>query len=607
MKYTLMLLGSLALFCFSHAQSRHLAKSAIDTAELSKKAIEIITENIKISSFGKYVSYNIIDPIHNNSALYIKSTNCNWQRIYSNAGQCYFSVYENLAVFQEEDNLHFIKLDKEQSDVEIGIKSFKINFSGKYLAYQEKGEGARLILFNLANQTKLNLGKVKDYRFDSTGDKLLLTTESGNGVDTVMKLILVHVNSNMQHTIWRGESRDSISNLQFDENGDKLAFLAINKRNITDASIWLYRQGDSTAECKLKGDNKAIERGFSIKTESLTFSKNSNWIFFDLVNLKKSVPLLAKDNNAVMVDVWGGRDKERSRISPSQLPIEMSAAINAGTGDFHYIVKDQHEYYSLMPRNVTGDFIILSKPDYSRRADPRKNFSYPLSYCQVSLAGGNEKMLTKHASDSFSVAPNGQWLVYFDETLGAYISHDIKSSKSYNLTSSLGSSVLTDYPGGLENDGFSAVGIAGWIKNNNHILIYNNYDLLELDPTGQVKSVNLTRSYGAKNHIKLRLINELPKDYQFGDTLLLTGFNVNNKHNGFFRLVLGNQNKLKKLYMGRYLFYREISQRPMMGHEFNHGMKPIKASKANCWIVERQTASSAPNLFFTTDFKHFNP
>jgi dipeptidyl aminopeptidase/acylaminoacyl peptidase len=37
------------------------------------------------------------------------------------------------------------------------------------------------------------------------------------------------------------------------------------------------------------------------------------------------------------------------------------------------------------------------------------------------------------------------------------------------------------------------------------------------------------------------------------------------------------------------------------------GQKPIKAKKANCWIVQRESATEAPNYFITADFDTFTP
>src|SRR6202000_1449071 len=96
--------------------------------------------------------------------------------------------------------------------------------------------------------------------------------------------------------------------------------------------------------------------------------------------------------------------------------------------------------------------------------------------------------------------------------------------------------VTTDYSKGTEQAAVDKV--AGWIKNSQGVLIYDNYDLWQIDPAGIVKPTNITAGYGLKNHIKLRLINSNTYGnsliFKNGDDFLLTGFNIDNKYNGYF-------------------------------------------------------------------------
>ncbi len=114
---------------------------------------------------------------------------------------------------------------------------------------------------------------------------------------------------------------------------------------------------------------------------------------------------------------------------------------------------------------------------------------------------------------------------------------------------------------------------------------------------------NITKGYGLKNQIKLRLIDENATFiYSNNDTLLLTAFNPINKENGFYYTFLDTKQEPKLLTMEPFFIYLQGSQ------EENGGIlyaKPLKAERAAKWIVSRQSVQEAPNFYITTDFKHY--
>ncbi|WP_315815282.1 hypothetical protein [Paraflavitalea speifideaquila] len=153
------------------------------------------------------------------------------------------------------------------------------------------------------------------------------------------------------------------------------------------------------------------------------------------------------------------------------------------------------------------------------------------------------------------------------------------------------------------------VGIAAWIEGEAGLLVYDNFDIWQLDITGKKPAINLTNGYGRLHEVMLSLLNgdrydpvipKVPKK----EALLLKAFNLRNKYNGFFRKPLGAANDPELLFMGPCLMR---SLRPTHVGLYNYGMQPLKARDAATWIVQRQTATEAPNYFVTTDFKNINP
>jgi hypothetical protein len=94
-----------------------------------------------------------------------------------------------------------------------------------------------------------------------------------------------------------------------------------------------------------------------------------------------------------------------------------------------------------------------------------------------------------------------------------------------------------------------------------------------------------------------------PLQYKGGETLLLTGFDLTTKYNGFYRLKLDSKKKVEKLIMSPNMYYIMSSQ---LDGDASRGKCPVKAGQASAYIVERQSSTEAPNYFFTHNFNQFS-
>ncbi|MBO9570668.1 MAG: prolyl oligopeptidase family serine peptidase [Chitinophagaceae bacterium] len=157
-------------------------------------------------------------------------------------------------------------------------------------------------------------------------------------------------------------------------------------------------------------------------------------------------------------------------------------------------------------------------------------------------------------------------------------------------------------------------GIAGWLEGSNGLLVYDHYDIWQLDITGKKTAKNLTN--GRKNNIRFMITPDETGEggpcamYKNGKTffesnsrLVLTALNMENKDNGFYTLSLGNKPLLERLYMGPYMFYHgDLSYGQA---RLNIGCKPLKARDTDVWLLTRQSATEAPNYYVTRGMKEF--
>ena len=83
-------------------------------------------------------------------------------------------------------------------------------------------------------------------------------------------------------------------------------------------------------------------------------------------------------------------------------------------------------------------------------------------------------------------------------------------------------------------------GTAGWLKDDAAVMIYDRFDIWQLDPSGKNKPVCLTEGQGRKNQIRFRAVR-LDREARAVDPaepIHLTAFNEATKAEGFYRLTL---------------------------------------------------------------------
>ncbi len=190
-------------------------------------------------------------------------------------------------------------------------------------------------------------------------------------------------------------------------------------------------------------------------------------------------------------------------------------------------------------------------------------------------------------------------MIYFDLQNQSYFSVSLSSGKMLNITEP----IATDF--GWDNNQVAQprtpVGIAGWMEDDAAILIYDNYDIWKVDPENRVPAVNITNSFGKKNDLKLRLLNDDPsRVYATYSSLIFSAFNTSNKHNGFCRKVLGQSGNPEMLTLEPCHLYRVQTQADGYTR-----FKPIKALEVNKWLVMRESYNDAPNFFVTSNFKQY--
>jgi dipeptidyl aminopeptidase/acylaminoacyl peptidase len=588
-------------------------KSVLDTAILGRWP-KLSDQTPVISPKGNYVAYSVDEKIPERRIFTIKNIKTGWQKTYTEVTSLIrFFGDDSEAVLLKGDTLHFIALGKNNPD---RVVITKLAFQGnndqqsQWLIYIDRS--CQLKSINLSTKQEVKVGEAISFKLNARTQRLFYTDTLPSDKGTIAHLYMFNLQNAERTDIWSGLPGEDALIAKFSGDGQKTAFLTSDKRQPGNTrSLWIYQLGQAKAHQLVREDDLRFTNGFHFASP-YEFSKDGKWLFFSLVrnnyqDASKSSPL------GVAVDVWSYKDK---LLQPQQLDKRIDhsekheAAISSDSRQLWVLKRD--ESWALPPQMFPSDKVVVVHQATRGLVDPFGFYTFPRSHSIFALNNGERKGLnafSKNHAFLSGISPDGEWLIFYDDKLERYLSYGLSTHTIANLTKGLSTSFNEDYS--VNKHKSPVEGIAGWIAEKTKVLIYDNYDLWALDPSGHERPVNITNGYGLSHHVKLRIITDPNinglQTYHFNDTLIFTGFSTENKKNGFFRVVLGKKEQPVMLTMGDYHYYISGSQIPGAGDEYDDSKVFVKASYADVWVVKRQSAKEAPNYFYTTDLRSFKP
>jgi dipeptidyl aminopeptidase/acylaminoacyl peptidase len=209
---------------------------------------------------------------------------------------------------------------------------------------------------------------------------------------------------------------------------------------------------------------------------------------------------------------------------------------------------------------------------------------------------GSRNLVKEKINGQAQLSPNAKFVSMYDK--GHWYTYNTATAK------------LTDITGGLKGVRFDnetddhpaaapAWGLAGWTKGDKSVLLYDRYDIWELDPTGVKPPVMVTDSVGRRNTIQFRLAESGGRGGRGGgggrggaapgddrgiidpaQPLMLHAVNTETMASGFYRDQLGVRRDPEKIVMS------DLAYGPA-----------IKAANADMWMTTKSTFVDFPNLW----------
>ncbi|MCS3800135.1 hypothetical protein [Niastella sp. OAS944] len=629
-------------------------------------------EDLSISPDGKYFAYSL-KYVHYGkrtnlkNSLVVQDIEGSWHEVIKgNPNSGFFSADSKLFVFQQNDSLFFLSAGKHEckvvSDIShyahkngvwlaymthnsnLIIKSlisrqeimfnhvldFEFDKTGEWIIYRLRNESKDLMLYNIVSGKEHKFLYVDGYTMHTGGSSVLVyeTIKSDSG--TLRMLQYLNLADSKKYTIWSTtDSTNAIYSYNLDGGGKQAVFIVNVTSDTSKSSIWYWKEGMDKAILKVNRNTEGVEPNWVI--QKANFTDNGQYILFFAT--EQQLNFTAVDTNIVMLDIWSYKDnvlQSRQQYINSQ-PKIYSAVIKTDRNQAIKIVKGCFERIKEFgfPK---GEFVLVSKsgkkvspnePNFGGDRFWEKDYNND-SVWLVSLKDGSRRLIKGSEGKpdgSIRFSPEGKYLVYFDAKKQCnYFSIDLTTGKVNNISAGVPSFQLgwKNYFSRAKKAPESYVGIAGWIQGDKSVLVYDNYDIWQLDLSGKTKALNITNGYGRRNNIRFALIAN-GQDAQYNSewkgqplfppnaSLLLNAFDMKTKYCGIYKKELGEIGSFERLWNGPYTLEKVPATTLNIEYLQSNGINFIKAAYADMWIVKRQNTLEAPNYFLTTNFKEYKP
>jgi dipeptidyl aminopeptidase/acylaminoacyl peptidase len=446
-------------------------------------------------------------------------------------------------------------------------------------------EGTTLVLMNLITGAETKYTLVSDFYFNKKGTTLVLKKTKKNGIlNSTATIVKVELSSMKATTILTKFNDAKLFRL--DEAGKQLAFVA-ERDSAAKAvrkfyQLYYYADGKDSAVAIATQSSKGVPAGHIISdNQAVSFSKSGSQLFFGTAPLWPLKDTSLPEFDRVSVDVWHYNDDQ---IMPMQLRSAETELKRAYTARYDFATNAVVPIGSTKFRNVIqtndgdGAVFYAATDEGKRIASQWQGYTINDIYTINPLDGSSKLIKANLKSGNVQPSVSGSLLLYYDEPAKKYF--------VYNHTTGVTSQIAKDITTALydeENDvpdDPNAYGLMRWTENDQYVLLYDKYDIWQVDPLGIQKSICLTA--GRSNKISYRFIATDPdqKFVKTDDQLLLRVFDEKDKTAGLATMVYGT-NALNVL------FKEKVALSPLVQ----------KAKDADALLYTKETYAQSPILY----------
>ena len=381
--------------------------------------------------------------------------------------------------------------------------------------------------------------------------------------------------------------------LSIDDSGTQVSFVVdidTNYNQIKPYNLFYWRKGMKEVTRLAHPDSKFMPRDWKVNEHrNLQFSEDGSKLYFGISPPPILQDTLLLPDEIVQVEVWSHDDY---KLYPQQKIDYDSDKKRSYLSVYHTkenkikVIADELVPNVSFERSKNAN--VIPATSYQPYQKEMSWEGYPMSrdLYAVDLITGKRELIQKKLRGDQRLSPDGKYIVWFNHEDASWYSYDISKKRK----SKIGDGKTNKWADEINDRPMLpySYGFAGWTENDKNILLYDRYDIWQVDPRGKDKPKRLTKGREAK--IKYRFI-DLDKEAHFIDSkkpILLLTFNENDKSSGYASLELGSK-KMKTFADGDFSYSRNIE----------------KSNHSHLLVFTKENFQEFPDLYLTsTSFKN---
>ncbi|QJB38960.1 S9 family peptidase [Chitinophaga oryzae] len=568
----------LLLTISTYAQKRPLNDSDFNTWSLALNPV--------ISNNGRYASYYIYNQPPGQATQVIQAIGHSWKKELKAFQPITFTADSKYAVTKlANDTLLLITLGTSLELINPGVKKYTLfqQADTGWLAFQR--QGGNMELHNLKTGAVHRYNDVSDYVISGNGRFLFIKSQKDSITYSIQAADL------SRHTtkeIYRGKEP---VNIIADDKGTQCAFLTRDKETI--ATSWYYHR-DQTGKAIVAAPRMQLQEGMTFSNFD-KFSSDGNFIYCILSGNHPAPPA----PNPARLRLRTFMD---TKLNEEEEPLRCQAIWYLHNNTILQ-VQDKEESPFYLAGFYAGSYnphstLKLLDKTLAHKGEWNWNENALSSRSLVDLTNGSRKQVTlpgDRNSASYVLSPQGKWIIYYDAGQHHYFSYHVATAERKNITAGISATWTTYDNDDIPFAPYLNLPLGGFSDDETTLYLYDQHDIFRIDLTGKSAPVNMTNGYGKTHNIVFRFA--FPPNEHTGKTILLTAFNRTTKEDGFFEIAKG---KLRQLSMQPFIFTGPEESK------YHLRTPPVKAKDADVYLVQKMDAASAPNIYVTKDFIHFD-
>ncbi|PRY88024.1 S9 family peptidase [Mongoliibacter ruber] len=433
--------------------------------------------------------------------------------------------------------IHFEK--EKRSKPEIKDENDSTQIGSEKIEPPRNSEGTKLLVRNFGGDKKFEFHRVINYGFSENGDFLYYIKAEEDTLKNT-GLFLLNLQTGISKII--DVRKTEYMTPAFSASNKYLAYLTTEdslKSKTPYYDLYLYDIGKESNQKVLQKDAEGLE-GMISKNGRVFFSKDEQRLFFgtapDYKFFEYEEDTTILDEDRVKLDIWGWQDAD---IQPMQLrnrnrdeKKSFLAVYDLRNGKVLQLADEKIPDVSVDKNAKFKVGIGVDNSPY------RRNYSWDIQVGKdvyiVNLENGHRYLMKENLSGNLLLSPEGKFVYWYSYQDSSWISFDLANRAFVNMTKSIGVNFYDEQHDSPAMP--SSYGSAGWLKGDASFLVYDQYDVWKVDPSGNAAPVNLTAGEGRNRKIVFRRqkLDVEEESIDPSKPFFLTGFHELDKRDGYF-------------------------------------------------------------------------